>query len=64
MLSRVGENPRVPSPGLDIVTRLARSVKIMQDLPGQTLKHLLRIFLQDLERFMQESYKILQELPK
>ena len=36
----------------------------MQDLPGQTFKNLIRIFLQDLERVLHESYKILQELPK
>ena len=39
------------------------SVKIMQDLPGQIFKNLIRVFLQDLEIFLQESYKILQELP-
>ena len=43
---------------------LARSVKNMQDLPEQTFKNLIRVFLQDLERFLQESYKILQELNK
>ena len=31
------------------------------NLPRQTLKNLIRVFLQDLERFLQESYKILQE---
>ena len=32
----------------------------MQDLP---FKNLISVFLQDLERLLQESYKILQELP-
>ena len=41
---------------------------VLQDLsimhlPEQKFKNLTRIFLQDLEKFLQESYKILQELP-
>ena len=43
---------------------LAGSVKIMQDLPGQIFKNLIRVFLQGLEKFLQESNKILQELSK
>ena len=36
----------------------------MQDLPGQTFKNLIRIFLQDLERFLQGSYKICKKRSK
>ena len=45
-------------------TLLEMSCKIMQDLPGQTLKNRIRIFLQDLERFLQESYKICKKRSK
>ena len=40
---------------------LARSLKIMQDL---TRTNVPKVSLQDLERFLQESFKILQELCK
>ena len=46
------------NPTRNVLQDLSRSCKIY---PEQTFKNLIRVFLQDLERFLQESYKILQE---